>query len=154
MNNANIEAYWLQYLATLPEQERNITYVAERFGDSPELADELAALIVKGVKTATCSCLWQWESENEQLPTPGEIAVVLDGAGQPKCIIETTEVTVRNFDDIDEEFAAAEGEGDRSLAYWRDAHWQFFGRALPKIGKEPALDTPLVCERFRVIYSS
>ena len=31
-------------------------------------------------------------------------------------------------------------------------HWRFFSRTLPNIGKEPATDMPLVCERFRVVY--
>jgi uncharacterized protein YhfF len=56
------------------------------------------------------------------------------------------------YDEVDAKFAYEEGEGDRSLEYWRDAHWRFFSRTLPTIGKEPSVDMPLVCERFRVIY--
>jgi hypothetical protein len=33
-----------------------------------------------------------------------------------------------------------------------EAHWRFFSRTLPKIGKEPTEDMPLECERFRLIY--
>ncbi|NEQ26775.1 MAG: ASCH domain-containing protein, partial [Microcoleus sp. SIO2G3] len=44
------------------------------------------------------------------------------------------------------------GEGDRSLEYWREAHWRYFSRVLPKIGKEPTIDMLLVCERFKVVY--
>jgi len=61
-------------------------------------------------------------------------------------------VEVRPYDDVDERFAHEEGEGDRSLEYWRKAHWRFFSRTLPGIGKKPSLDMPLVCERFRVIH--
>lgn len=152
MTNTQIQAYWQAYIETLPSAERDQTFGAESFGDSPELADELLALILSGTKTGTCSCLWEWEAENEALPTPGLKTIVLNGAGEPRCIIETTEVTIRNYADIDEEFAAAEGEGDLSLAYWQDAHWRYFSRVLPSIGKEPSPDMPLVCERFRVIY--
>lgn len=49
-------------------------------------------------------------------------------------------------------FAAAEGEGDRSLAYWRAAHWRYFSRTLLTISRAPAEDMPLVCERFRLLY--
>jgi uncharacterized protein YhfF len=68
------------------------------------------------------------------------------------CIIETTEIVIRPYNEVDAQFAAEEGEGDLSLAYWREAHWRFFTRTLSNINKMPALDMPLVCERFRVIY--
>ncbi len=152
MSNTIIEAYWQAYLDTLPVDQHDQTYTAESFGDSPELADELLALILAGTKTGTCSCLWEWEAENEDLPPVEFKSIVLNGASEPKCIIETTEVTIRNYEDVDDEFAASEGEGDLSLAYWRDAHWRYFSRVLPKIGKEPRLDMPLVCEKFRVVY--
>lgn len=66
--------------------------------------------------------------------------------------METAEVAVRRFDEVDEAFARDEGEGDLSLAYWRDAHRQFFTATLPAIGCRFSEDMPLVCERFRVIY--
>jgi uncharacterized protein YhfF len=61
-----------------------------------------------------------------------------------------TEVEVVSYDRVDARFAYEEGE--RSLAYWRDAHWRFFSRTLPNVGREPTMEMPLVCERFRVIY--
>jgi uncharacterized protein YhfF len=104
------------------------------------------------LSTATCSALWELEAEGEPVPRPGEVSIVLDGTGEPLCIIETTEVEVRRFDEVDEAFARDEGEGDRSLAYWREAHRGFFSRTLPGIGRRFSEDMPLVCERFRVIY--
>lgn len=150
----NIEAYWQRYLATLQAADpiRNEKYVAEPFGDSPALADELAALIASGRKTATCSALWEWEAEENPIPVAGMKSVVLDGRDEPVCIIETTEIVIRPYNEVDAQFAAEEGEGDLSLAYWREAHWRFFTRTLSNINKMPALDMPLVCERFRVIY--
>ena len=154
MNKKLIEAYWQAYLDTLPAGSslRQKKYVAERFGDSPELADELGALIVAGTKTATCSSLWEWQAEGAPLPTVGYTTIVLDGEDKPLCIIETTEVSIQPYNEVEAKFAYDEGEGDRSLQYWRNGHWHFFSRSLPKIGKEPTLDMPLVCERFRVIY--
>lgn len=94
----------------------------------------------------------EYEAEGETPTRPGEKSIVLDGGGNPLCIIETAEVTVRRFDEVDEEFAREEGEGDLSLEYWRGAHRRFFGRTLPNIGRSFAEDMPLVCERFRVVY--
>ena len=116
------------------------------------MADELGALIAAGTKTATCSALWEWEAESETPPETGAVTIVLDGSGQPLCIVETVEVTIRKYNEVDAEFARQEGEGDLSLNYWREAHRTFFSRSLPKIGKEFSEEMPLVCERFRLIY--
>jgi hypothetical protein len=78
----------------------------------------------------------------------GLLTVVLDGQGRPLAITETTEVRILAFNQVDEQFAREEGEGDRTLAWWRQAHWSYFQRTLPRIGRSPAEDMPLVCERF------
>jgi uncharacterized protein YhfF len=154
MDNDRIEAYWRTYLDTLPAGSpvRDEQYVAEGWGDSPQMADELGGLIAAGTKTATCSALWEYEAEGSPLPETGSKSIVLDGYSDPLCIVETTEVEVRAYNEVDDRFAYEEGEGDRSLEYWREAHWRFFSRTLPNIGKEPTPDMPLVCERFRVVY--
>ncbi|HEY6510735.1 MAG TPA: ASCH domain-containing protein, partial [Burkholderiaceae bacterium] len=50
------------------------------------------------------------------------------------------------------EFAATEGEGDGSLAFWRQAHAEYFARECAGIGRTPNGDMPVVCERFAVVY--
>lgn len=152
-NMTTIEAYWLAFLAELPPDSayRQRHYAADSFGDSPGLADELGELIAAGVKTATCSALWEYEADGEPLPAPGQLTIVLNGGGMPLCIIETTEVEIRRFDQVDERFAYEEGEGDRSLAYWRRVHTEFFTRTLPRIGRKMDETMPLVCERFKVV---
>jgi uncharacterized protein YhfF len=116
------------------------------------MADELGALIVQGIKTATCSALWEWEAEGNPRPQKGLITIALDGRGEPLCIVESVEVTIRKYNEVDSNFARDEGEGDFSLNYWREAHKDYFSRLLPKIGKEFSEEMPLVCERFKLIY--
>jgi uncharacterized protein YhfF len=154
LTEESVKTYWQKFLSTLlPESPyHSKTYVAEGWGDSPEMADELGALIALGIKTGTCSALWEWEAEGNPIPTEGLITIALDGRGEPLCIMETVEVTVRKYNEVDADFARAEGEGDLSLEYWREAHRSFFSRVLPKIGREFSEEMPLVCERFRVIY--
>ena len=154
MTEETVQAYWQKFLSMLPADSpyHTQTYTAEGWGDSPEMADELGALIVQGIKTGTCSALWEWEAEGSPIPAVGLITIALDGRGEPLCIVETVEVSIRKYNDVDADFARAEGEGDFSLTYWREAHRNFFSRALPKIGREFSDDMPLVCERFRVIY--
>ncbi|MBR0813062.1 ASCH domain-containing protein [Bradyrhizobium diazoefficiens] len=123
----------------VPARYRHLRTFA--FGDSPVLADELVELVIKGIKTATCST-----EDEPNTSTPGERWVVLDGRAEPRCVIETTEVTYRRFNEVDTAFAHDEGEGDRSLAYWRRAHQSYFGR----LGRYSG-DMMLMCERFRLI---
>ena len=78
--------------------------------------------------------------------------VVTNFAKTPLCVIQTQTVEVVAYDDVSEEFAATEGEGDGSLKYWRQAHWAFFGRECQRIGRTPELKMPVVCERFKVIF--
>ncbi len=61
-------------------------------------------------------------------------------------------MTIKPYIEVDAEFAYDEGESDRSLAAWREGHWQYFLRVLPKIGKKPTPEMLLVCERFHVVY--
>jgi uncharacterized protein YhfF len=124
---------------SVPEKYQGLRSFA--FGDGPELADELLDLVMKGVKTATCST-----EDEPNTSTPGERWIVLDGHGQARCVIETTEVTYRRYNEVDAAFASDEGEGDRSLAYWRQAHRNYFGRQ----GKFSD-DMMLMCERFRLV---
>lgn len=150
-----IETFWQAYLATLPENSplrRQPMPPAWSFGSSPEMANELGRLVQEGVKTATCSLLWEHESDGEPLPQVGALSIVLDGDDYPLCLIETTEVEIRPFNEVDERFAHDEGEGDRSLAYWREAHLRFFAPICKRLGKPLDDRMPLVCERFRLVY--
>jgi uncharacterized protein YhfF len=125
--------------SAIPEQYRELRSFA--FGDSPDLADDLLDLVLKGVKTATCST-----EDEPNISKPGERWIVRDGRGKTRCVIESTEVTFRRYDEVDATFAHDEGEGDRSLTFWRDAHRRYFTRQ----GKFSE-DMMLMCERFRLV---
>ena len=111
------------------------------FGDSPELADELLALVLEGKKTATCWAV----SEGEKGAAVGARWIVNDGEGRARVILETMELTRRSFEEVGTDFAHDEGEGDRSLAYWRAAHRDYFTR---NGGFAEGME--LYCERFRL----
>lgn len=125
---SEVEAFWQSYLVSLPEgvESSPILYEAWSFCDNEESANKLGDLVKDGTKTATCGLVWAYEAENEELPTVGDFSIITYWDGEPLCIIETTEVQVTAFNEVDEKFAYDEGEGDRSLAYWREAHWDFF----------------------------
>lgn len=121
------------------------------FGATTEHADELLQLVLDGVKTATASARWDYDSENEPLPRPGDLSIVLDGAGEPRALIRTTAVEVVPFDEVDAEHARLEGEQDRTLESWREIHERFF-REHASHDQGFTHDMPVVLERFEVVY--
>ena len=127
----------------------NGPYMVEAFGNDAETADELGVLVRDGHKRATTSLLSSYEEDDEPLPTVGDLRVVVDGRGTPLCVIRTISVEVRPFGLVDETFAFVEGEGDRSLAYWRDAHVRFFA----SLGKPVDDDTMVVLDTFELLWS-
>ena len=135
-----------------PTPRESVPPPAWSFGDGAALADELLDLVLAGTKTATASALWDYEAEDEPLPEAGALSIILDGSGRPRALIETTEVEVVAFDEVDDEHARLEGEGDLSLAHWREVHERFFTRTASH-GHGFVPDLPVVCERFRVLFS-
>ncbi len=72
MKGERLEQYWQKYLSETPDALLgNGGYGVHELGDSCALADELSGLIRSGVKTATCSALWEWEAEGAELPQVG-----------------------------------------------------------------------------------
>lgn len=123
------------------------------FGATPAHAHALLALVLSGTKTATAASLWDYEHAEEPLPAPGLLNIILDGDEVPRVLLETTSVEVIPFDKVPESHAFAEGEGDRSLTYWREAH-ETFWREHSENPRGFAPDMPVVCEQFRVLYAS
>jgi uncharacterized protein YhfF len=86
------------------------------------------------------------------LPKAGDLRVVVDGGGVPRCVIEILRVEVERFCDVDEAFAAVEGEGDGSLDYWRREHERFFAAELAAEGMGFSAELGVVLGRFRVVW--
>ena len=89
-------------------------------------ADLLADLVLRGEKTATASAYDLYAVEDEPLPQEGTFDVILDSQNQAVCIVEVTKVSVQPFHQVSADHAYKEGEGDKSLAYWRQVHEDFF----------------------------
>src|SRR6185312_6022770 len=149
---ADLSPFWNAFVRSTRDVEETRFYEAFSFGDSEELANELAALVLRGVKRATAGALWSFEAEGKRLPAPGDLSIVTSGSGEPLCIIETRSVDVLPFAEVGAEFAATEGEGDGSLSYWQAAHRQYFTRECARAGRQFAEDMLVVCERFSVVY--
>lgn len=125
-------------------------YDAWSFGDD---ADKLAQLVKDGIKTATCSAYCFYEMEEEDLPEAGAYNIILDSDDQAVCIIRTTKVYITSFNEVTADHAFKEGEGDRSLEYWRDVHKSFFTEELKEVNLHFDEEMKLVCEEFEVVYT-
>jgi uncharacterized protein YhfF len=148
--DAAVQQMWDEFRAAgHPEAELAGTFA---FGDSPELADELAYLVLNGPKRATAGLVLEFERDGEPLPRPGDHSIVLNGQGQPVCVIRMTEVEVKPLSQVDERFAWDEGEGDRTLTWWRRAHDQYFTRQCEQLGVPFHDDLAVVLERFELVW--
>lgn len=123
-----------------------------------ELRRDLVAAILRGEKTSTSGLLSDLERENEPLPGVGERFALIDELDREVGVIETTEVRVTTIGQVDLPFAIDEGEGFTSVQEWREAHERFWlsyadeTRAwLGDPDWRPTDETPIVCERFRLV---
>ena len=148
----SIHAFWGAFTSVIGHDPSDRFYEAFHFDDNAPSADDLAALVLSGRKRAGAALVWTYESEGKPIPKPGDLSVVTLFSGRPVCVIETQSIQIVPFSRVDADFAATEGEGDGSLAYWQRAHKAFFGRECQRLGREFGLDAPIVCERFAVVY--
>lgn len=116
-------------------------------------ADELAGLVLKGEKTATASAYPLYAVENEPLPQCDDYSVILNARGEAVCVIKNTRVYMIPFCEVSEAHAAKEGEGDKSLVYWRKVHEAFFRKCMSEAGLAFTEDMLVVCEEFEIQYA-
>jgi uncharacterized protein YhfF len=138
MNRA-CENYWSHFWQ---DTKHPVSVSAWQFGGDP---DQLAHLVVEGIKTATCSAYMFYELEHEAVPMVGEYSIILNSHDKPVCIIKTIEVAMIPMNQVSEQHAREEGEGDRTYDYWWRVHQDFFTKELSSIGQPFKEDMLLVC---------
>lgn len=146
----HILSYWHEFCAVTGVTSSCPS--ADQFGDTPELADELLSLVLSGRKRATCELKRWFETRDEALPKPGDYWIVTNSQGNPMAIIQTLQVDLCLVKEVDAQFAWDEGEGDRSLSYWKAAHDAYFHRQAEKDGFVYEDNMTCVCERFEKVW--
>lgn len=139
---------WAHFKNLNPGVEDSQCFDAFALGDTPLMAEQLAALILAGKKQATSSALWAYEASASPLPWVGAYSIVMDTSEQSLAIIQTVQVQVLPFHQVSAAFAVLEGEGDGSLAYWRAEHIDFFTRECKLAGRVFDENMQVVCEQF------
>lgn len=104
--------------------------------------DNLIELVLNGKKTATTHI-----KTNENIPQIGELRILIYDNEKKACIIKTTNVIVTKFKNISEDLAKLEGEGDKSLDYYRKTHIDYF-KTIDKTFND---ETLIIFEIFQVV---
>ena len=130
----SVKEFWDGFIAMNPDIARDTPYQVWYFGNTPEMALELAELVIEGKKFATGSLAAVNKLRPEEAPTPYGYSVVTDFHGKPRCVIRTVEIRHLPFDKVDAAFASDEGEGDLTLEYWREVHRSYFTREAAELG--------------------
>lgn len=150
--NQSASILWQQFKTKYGLSHDN--YQVWSFGDSPEMADELLACVLSGEKTGTSSLhlLYELELEQENMPEVGEYSVILDGNDEAQAIIGTKVVEIVPYANMSEVHAYLEGEGSRTLAYWRSVHQPFFEKELAEYQLAFSEDMLIVYELFELLF--
>ncbi|ADU29320.1 ASCH domain-containing protein [Evansella cellulosilytica] len=148
-----IERFWEEFLMKTGRPD-TIEYLdVFHFELTEKWANELLRLVLIGQKKATASSLWSYEIEGERLPEVGDLSIVTDWEGTPRCVIKTTAVTIIPFSEITYDICKREGEDD-TLESWRAGHIRFYKEEGSQIGYEFNEDMPVVFEDFEVVYKA
>lgn len=97
------------------------------FGNPGESRDKILDYLFNGNKRATAGMVeYDYIAENEPIEHVGEILVVVGNNGEDLGRIKVTSVEIVRFDEVPDEFALAEAEGDLTGDDFRKSHGDFW----------------------------
>lgn len=150
-NHNSVERFWNDYLNENSYKKKEVP-LSFYFCDNKKDADQCAELVVKGIKQATATSLWWFKKNNTPFPRVGDKYIITDWDGNPRAIIENIEVKQAPFNKITPEFAEIEGEGDKSLVYWKKVHEAYYKREMKTYFEDFDENMIIVCEYFKKIF--
>ncbi|CAM5218055.1 putative protein YhfF OS=Ureibacillus acetophenoni OX=614649 GN=SAMN05877842_102398 PE=4 SV=1 [Ureibacillus acetophenoni] len=150
-SSTKIDLFWREFLEKTGRNETTTYLEAFHFELTEKLANELLQLVLDGQKKATASSLWSYEIQGNPLPKVGDLSIVTDWEGTPRCVIQTTAVTIIPFSEVTYDLCKREGEDD-TLESWQRGHIRFYKSEGSSIGYEFHEDMPVVFEDFEVVY--
>ena len=105
--------------------------------------DKLIELVLSNKKRATSSLY----IDDNKLPIIGEKSIICYDNDTFACIVKTIDYKIMKFSEMTEEFARLEGEGDLSLNYWKNVHYDFFKSIEPSFNDE----SKIIFEIFEIV---
>ena len=115
-----------------------------------EACDHLLELVLAGKKRATSSSLEAYALSGENVPKAGDMSVITDWKGNPRCVIRTTRVRILPYKYITFDLAELEGE-DETLESWRKNHERFFCEEGKELGYRFSEDMKVIFEEFEIV---
>jgi uncharacterized protein YhfF len=150
---APVAAYWRAVCARHGIDPAGIVHFS-MFG-TPDIADELAALVCIGQKRATAGLRESYALDGDPLPVLGGHLVVTSATGDPVALVRTMQLDTFAFRDVPAWFAEREGEdegqGEACLASWKAGHGAFFRRECAEQGRVFDEAMQVVCESFDLV---
>ena len=146
-----VEAFWERFLRETGRPETTKYVDVFHFELTEEWANKLLELVLEGKKRATASSLPSYQISGEPVPKPGDLCVVTNWDGEPRCVLETTAVVILPFREMTFEICLREGE-DECLETWQRGHRHFFTEEGKAVGFEFTEDMPVIFEDFRVAW--
>ena len=143
---------WNAFISKHQEYKTKALPSSFYFCDNEKDANECAELVVKGIKQATATSLWWYNTHKQPLPKSGDLYIITDWNGHAKAIIQTIKIEQVPYREITEKFAATEGEGDKSLRYWKKVHEAYYKREMIPYGASFSEEMIIVCEYFKTLY--
>lgn len=144
------ENFLLECRKVLPPSVTVEKVATRRVGRTADLCERLLGYIIARQKTGVFS---QPEDFPEgRLPQPGDYAVLLDFASEPRCLIRYDECTVLPFSAVGPAHVAVETAALRDVAAWRKLHREYWGPVFAARGEVFTDDLPIVFQRFTVLY--
>lgn len=151
--NKQVKIFWNQFLKHTNHPIDTKCFEIFYFGHTKQTAHSLAKLVLSGKKTATTSCIYQYQDVHTSYPTVGDLSIVTDFAGHPLCVIETTQVITLPFNEMTYELCKREGEDD-TLESWKKSHTNFFTAIGKDLNFEFTEELEIIFEDFVVVYRS
>lgn len=143
--------YWKNYLQSNNLKEDEVGFSGEFSFEPTIIGEQQLFLLLNGKKTAIFSTFDSYAINMEPLPLSGEILIVENKDGEPKGIIEITDVNIRPFNDITWEIARKDGESS-DFEDWKERNTEIFEDEGALCGFEFTPSSKIVVQQFKLIW--
>lgn len=151
MNTSVVELFFKRFIQKTNRDQYTKYVDVYHFEMTEYLANELLRLVLIGKKKATAASYEAFIIEKEPLPKIGDLSIITDFDGNPRCVVETKQITILPFKDFSYDIVKREGE-DETLESWRKKHTIFFTNSAKALGFTFSEDMLIVFEDFEVVY--
>lgn len=150
--SSEIEAFWAAACAANPGLSG--PYRVKQLTTNRELGDHLLKRITGGLKLGTIGLPWLHGREPGTAPVTGQLLLYTDADHKPRALVRQKKPEFVAFGDVNDSHTAVEGQGSaaREAATWRKIHEPHYTAQLQAAGLTLNADTPVVVERFELIY--